>query len=49
MAWFTTSDLEEFLAAAGGFLRSRPAEHTVALTVAEDLRRRGLTTYGVDV
>ena len=41
MAWFTTGDLAEFLAAAGGFLKSRPAENTVILTVSELLRARG--------
>ncbi|MGP3951587.1 GNAT family N-acetyltransferase [Streptomyces sp. 7N604] len=38
MAWITTDDLEEFLAAAGGFLRARPAQHTVLLTVTASLR-----------
>ncbi|MER6025077.1 GNAT family N-acetyltransferase [Streptomyces sp. NPDC001851] len=44
--WYLTEDLDEFLARAGGFLRSRPALHTVPLTVADALRRRGLHLYG---
>ncbi len=46
MAWFTTDDLADYLAAAGGFLRSRPAQNTVLLTVAEVLRARGGETLG---
>jgi predicted GNAT family acetyltransferase len=38
MAWRTTEDIETYLAAAGAFLRSRPAAHTVPLTVVETLR-----------
>ncbi|MFG1797920.1 GNAT family N-acetyltransferase [Nocardia sp. NPDC049149] len=34
MGWSFTEDVEQFLGAAGGFLRSRPAEHNVALTVS---------------
>jgi GNAT superfamily N-acetyltransferase len=48
MAWATTGDLDEFLAAAGGFLRSLPAEHTLLLTVAEALRARGPDAFGAD-
>ncbi|MGW1806551.1 GNAT family N-acetyltransferase [Streptomyces sp. NPDC002078] len=44
--WYLTEDLDEFLARAGGFLRSRPALHTVPLTVTDALRRRGLHLYG---
>ncbi|MEU2712295.1 GNAT family N-acetyltransferase [Streptomyces sp. NPDC007205] len=44
--WYLTEDLDEFLARAGDFLRSRPALHTVPLTVADALRRRGLHLYG---
>ncbi len=44
--WHLTEDLDEFLARAGDFLRSRPALHTVPLTVADALRRRGLHLYG---
>ena len=41
MPWTTTRDLQEFLAAAGGFLRSRPVEHNVLLTLTERLRQAG--------
>ncbi|MFJ6844393.1 GNAT family N-acetyltransferase [Streptomyces griseoluteus] len=44
--WQLTEDLDEFLDAGGDFLRSRPALHTVNLTVAEALRTRGPHTYG---
>ncbi|AKJ12500.1 acetyltransferase [Streptomyces incarnatus] len=44
--WYLTEDLDEFLSRAGGFLRSRPALHTVPLTVTDALRRRGLHLYG---
>jgi predicted GNAT family acetyltransferase len=44
--WYFTEDLEGFLVRAGGFLRSRPDLHTVALTVTEALRTGGLYAYG---
>ncbi|GAA0931950.1 GNAT family N-acetyltransferase [Streptomyces thermoalcalitolerans] len=44
--WYLTSDLEDFLARAGEFLRARPAGHTVHLTVTETLRSRGPHVYG---
>ncbi|WEO96818.1 GNAT family N-acetyltransferase [Streptomyces sp. FXJ1.172] len=44
--WYLTEDLDEFLARAGGFLHSRPAPHTVALTVTDALRRRGPHVFG---
>ncbi len=44
--WHRTEDLHGFLSRAGGFLRSRPDVHTVALTVTEALRTRGLRVYG---
>ncbi|MFF8592513.1 GNAT family N-acetyltransferase [Streptomyces sp. NPDC015220] len=44
--WYFTQDLDEFLALAGEFLRSRPARHTVHLTVTEGLRSRGTHLYG---
>lgn len=34
MGWSFTEDVEQYLGAAGEFLRSRPAEHNVALTVS---------------
>ncbi|MFF3613612.1 GNAT family N-acetyltransferase [Streptomyces sp. NPDC002580] len=45
-AWQLTHDLDAFLGRAGDFLRSRPAEHTVALTVTDVLRRRGPGQFG---
>jgi predicted GNAT family acetyltransferase len=44
--WHRTEDLDRFLDRAGDFLRSRPALHTVALTVTETLRTRGPHVYG---
>ncbi|MFI2434381.1 GNAT family N-acetyltransferase [Streptomyces sp. NPDC018693] len=44
--WHLTEDLTEFLDRAGDFLRSRPALHTVPLTVTEDLRSQGTRRYG---
>jgi GNAT superfamily N-acetyltransferase len=38
MGWETTRDLERFDERAGTFLRARPVEHTVPLTVIEALR-----------
>jgi predicted GNAT family acetyltransferase len=46
MAWTTTGDLDEFLAAAGGFLRARPASNTILLTTTDNLGARGMHTYG---
>ncbi|GID27237.1 hypothetical protein [Paractinoplanes brasiliensis] len=34
MAWRTTTDIREFLDAAGGFLRARPVDNTMLLTEA---------------
>ncbi|MET8688519.1 GNAT family N-acetyltransferase [Streptomyces sp. NPDC004732] len=45
-AWQLTADLDGFLARAEEFLRSEPAPHTVLLSVMENLRVRGLRTYG---
>ena len=44
--WHLTHDLDAFLHRAGGFLASRPALHTVPLTLADGLRRRGLHVFG---
>jgi predicted GNAT family acetyltransferase len=44
--WLLTEDMEEFTATAGDFLRSRPVEHTVFLTLIDTLRRRGMHAYG---
>jgi predicted GNAT family acetyltransferase len=46
--WQLTHDLDEFLSHAGDFLRSRPALHTVPLTVTDALARRGLDFYGAE-
>ena len=43
MTWYTTGDIEEFLATAGGLLRADPVRNTVPLTVLEGLRARGGT------
>ncbi|MFF2201478.1 GNAT family N-acetyltransferase [Streptomyces sp. NPDC058145] len=43
--WHLTDDPDEFMARAGGFLRSRPALHTVPLTVLDALRSRGRNLY----
>ncbi|KUO10992.1 GNAT family N-acetyltransferase [Streptomyces sp. DSM 15324] len=44
--WHLTHDLDAFLRRAGDFLASRPALHTVPLTVLDNLRRRGPHVYG---
>jgi len=46
MVWHITKDVEEFLDAAGGFLRARPCENTVLLTAAETLRVHGPAAFG---
>ena len=46
--WHLTENVDDFLARAGDFLRSRPALHTLPLTVTETLRRRGADAYGVE-
>jgi len=48
MAWELTADVERFSEVAGGFLRSRPVQHTVLLTVVAKLRRQGRHAYGPD-
>ncbi|MDT0388412.1 GNAT family N-acetyltransferase [Streptomyces dubilierae] len=45
-AWRLAHGLDDFLLRAGDFLRSRPALHTVPLTVTETLRTRGSRVYG---
>ena len=39
MGWSTTSDLDRFAATAGGYLRSRAAEHALLLSAAQDAQR----------
>jgi predicted GNAT family acetyltransferase len=48
MAWEFTSDLSRFASAADEFLRSSPVQHTVFLTLIDNLRSRGLHAYGPD-
>jgi len=44
--WQITGDLDQFLTQAGEFLRSRPALHTIHLTVTTALSSRGMRVYG---
>lgn len=44
--WHLTEDVDDFLARARGFLHSRPALHTVPLTVTDALRTHGADAYG---
>jgi FR47-like protein len=46
VAWRTTDDLDEFVAAAGDFLRARPVENTILLTVVEQLAARKAPAAG---
>jgi predicted GNAT family acetyltransferase len=46
MAWTFSPDVTRYLASAGDFLRSRPAEHSVLLTVTEAVRLGGPATFG---
>ncbi|WP_329572334.1 GNAT family N-acetyltransferase [Streptomyces sp. NBC_01361] len=43
--WHLTEDIDDFLARAGDFLRSRPALHTTPLTSTEKLRALGTEAY----
>jgi GNAT superfamily N-acetyltransferase len=43
MIWSLTEDVEEFLATAGAFLRSRAAEHSILLSVSDLLQTGGRT------
>ncbi len=47
-SWHLTEDVDDFLARAGDFLRSRPALHTMPLTVTGTLRTRGAGAYGAE-
>ncbi|MFF9205992.1 GNAT family N-acetyltransferase [Streptomyces sp. NPDC014986] len=44
--WCLTEDVDDFLARAGDFLRSRPGPHVMALTWAERVRTRGADAFG---
>ena len=46
MAWHLTDSVDEFLTGAGDFLRARPVENTVLLTIADTIQRRGTHAYG---
>ncbi|MGX9886721.1 GNAT family N-acetyltransferase [Streptomyces sp. NPDC002276] len=46
--WHLTHDVDDFLARAGEFLRSRPAQHTMALTTIEKIRGRGADGGGTE-
>jgi predicted GNAT family acetyltransferase len=46
MAWHLTESVDDFWAAAGGFLRSRPVENSLPLTLTGTLRTRDLHYYG---
>jgi predicted GNAT family acetyltransferase len=46
MSWTLSVNLDDYLSAAGGFLRSRPVSHTIQLTVLESLRGRGVAASG---
>lgn len=47
--WYLTEDVDDFLARTGDFLRSRPALHTMPLSVTEKLRTLGTAAYGARV
>ncbi|KUN94930.1 GNAT family N-acetyltransferase [Streptomyces caeruleatus] len=44
--WHLAQDVDDFLARAGGFLRSRPGMHVMPLTWAERVRTRGAEAFG---
>jgi predicted GNAT family acetyltransferase len=46
MAWTLTGSLDDYLAVAGGFLRSRPVQNTIQLVAADSLRVRGPSAFG---
>ncbi len=46
MGWHTSDSVDEFLTRAGDFLRSRPVENTMPLTLTHMLQRRGPHAYG---
>jgi RimJ/RimL family protein N-acetyltransferase len=46
MAWHITNNVDEFLSGAGEFLRARPVENTVLLTITGTLRERGPHAFG---
>ncbi|MFD4507283.1 GNAT family N-acetyltransferase [Streptomyces sp. NPDC058457] len=46
--WHLTDDVDDFLARAGDFLRSRPGPHVMQLTWAERVRARGAEAFGTE-
>lgn len=46
--WYLTEDIDDFLARAGAFLRSRPGRHVMQLTWAERVRTRGPEWFGTE-
>ncbi|OLZ62591.1 GNAT family N-acetyltransferase [Streptomyces sp. IMTB 2501] len=46
--WYLTEDVDDFLARAGDFLRSRPGPHVMQLTWAERVRTRGAHAFGTE-
>jgi predicted GNAT family acetyltransferase len=46
MAWTLTGSLDDYIATAGEFLRSRPVHNTIQLTALESLRARGASVFG---
>ncbi|MDX2825635.1 hypothetical protein PV416_32325, partial [Streptomyces ipomoeae] len=46
--WHLTEDVDDFLARAGDFLRSRPGLHVMSLTWAERVRTRGAAAFGAE-
>ncbi|WP_217205512.1 GNAT family N-acetyltransferase [Streptomyces sp. AC550_RSS872] len=44
--WHLAQDVDDFLARAGGFLRTRPGMHVMPLTWAERVRTRGAEAFG---
>lgn len=46
MSWHISGAVQDFIDRAGPFLRSRPVENTIPLTLAAALKSRGLHVYG---
>ena len=46
MTWTLTADLDDYLAVAGGFLRSRPVHNTIQLVALDSLEVRGPSAFG---
>ncbi len=46
MAWTLTGNLDDYLAIAGGFLRSRPVHNTIQLVALDSLEVRGPSAFG---